>query len=75
MAHDLDRPAQLLWHADPVEAPRDWSGAEAFPALRQALEAAVERIHEGPWIRVDGRVLPPSEVDDLWKETFRSRSD
>ena len=75
MAHDLERPAELIWHADPVTPPDAWSGAEAFPTFRQALEAAVEPLHDGPWIRVDGDILAPAEVDDLWKEPFRDRSD
>ena len=75
MAHHLDSPAQLLFGADPIQEPGEWAAAERFNTLREALEAAVDRMAEHPWIRVGNRVIAPPDVDDLWKEAFRPLSD
>jgi hypothetical protein len=75
MPHDLQAPAELMFAADAVQEPADWSRAEQFQTLRQALEAAAGRVGEHPWIRAANQIIAPPEVDDLWKEAFRSRSD
>ena len=75
MAYDLEQPARLLLHGNSVTAPQDWSGAEAFSTFKEALEAAVDRMQAAPWILTGGQTLSPAEIDDLWKELFRSRSD
>jgi hypothetical protein len=75
MAHDLEKPSRLLFQADALHEPKDWEQAEAFPSLREALEAAVDRMADGPWIKASGKTLRPAEIEDLWKEVFRSRSD
>ena len=75
MAHDMEQPARLKLHQDRLDPPRDWSGAQEFATFTEALEAAVERMDSGPWIQAGGRTLSPPEIDDLWKELFRSRSD
>ena len=75
MPHDLDSPARLTFGADPLHEPQDWSNAEQFGTLRQALEAAAGRMGEHPWIRAGEQVIAPPDVDDLWKEAFRPLSD
>ncbi len=75
MNYDLEAPAQLLFAGDALDAPADWTGAEDIPTLRQALEAAVGRIDEAPWIRSGGTTFKPADVDALWKEAFRPLSD
>ena len=64
-----------MLHKDPVTPPQDWGGATEYPTLTQAVEAAVDRMEDGPWIHSDGQTLSPAEIDDLWKELFRARSD
>ena len=75
MPPDLDMPAQLLFTGDAVQPPADWSRAEEYGTLREALEAAVERIADAPWIRTGGETIKPADLDDLWKEAFRPLSD
>ncbi len=75
MPHDLESPAKLKLGMDAAQEPQDWSDAEQFPTLRQALEAAVDRMAEHPWIRAGGKTIAPPDVDDLWKEAFRPLSD
>ena len=75
MAHDQEQRARLKLHPDATTAPQDWSDAIEYPTLTHALEAAVDRMAENPWIRSSERTLSPAEIDDLWKEMFRSRSD
>ena len=75
MAYDLGKPAQLKFTGEPVQAPADWSDAEDFASLRMALEAAVERIGDGPWIRTGGETIKPTDIEDLWKGAFRPLSD
>ena len=75
MAHHLDSPAQLLFGADQTQESTEWATAERFDTLREALEAAVDRMAEHPWIRVGDQVIAPPDVDDLWKEAFRPLSD
>jgi hypothetical protein len=75
MALDPEQRAQLKLDGDPLTAPRDWSDAVEYPTLTQALEAAVDRMADTPWIRSGEQTLSPAQIDDLWKELFRSRSD
>jgi hypothetical protein len=75
MSESPNEPAELAFSGDAQSAPADWESAEQFPSLRAALEAAVDRMDQHPWIRVAGRIIAPPDVDDLWKETFRARSD
>lgn len=75
MAHDPESPAQLKLGGNPLQEPEDWSDAEQFTTLRGALEAAVDCMSQHPWIRAGDEVIAPPDVDDLWKELFRSRSD
>lgn len=75
MPYDPNLPAELVLSQDATAAPRDWGSAEKFSTLREALEAAVDKTAEHPWIRTADGVISPAEVDDLWKEIFRVRSD
>ena len=75
MAYDLDSPAQLMLGSETLAEPQSWDDAEHFATLREALEAAVDRMGQHPWIRTGGQVIAPHDVDDLWKEAFRGRSD
>ncbi len=75
MPYDLDSPAQLKPGIDALQEPQDWSDAEEFDTLRQALEAAAGRAGEHPWIRAGGQIISPPDVDDLWEEAFRPLSD
>jgi hypothetical protein len=70
MQHDFDAPAELKWHRDEEEEPEDWSGAIAFPTLRQALEAIVNGAPQTghPWLRCGLQIYAPHEVEDLWRE-------
>ena len=75
MAEDLDGRAWLKLSENAGAAPQDWSDAEEFPTLREALEAAVERTADAPWVRTEERVIGPGELQDLWKTVFRPLSD
>jgi hypothetical protein len=75
MAQDPKQPARLRFNGDLLSAPPDWGDAVEYPTLTQALEAAVDRMEDGPWIQSGERTLSPAAIDDLWKELFRSRSD
>ena len=75
MPHDLHAPAQLKFGQDSVHPPQDWGDADTFETLREALEAAAGRVADHPWIRAGNRIIAPPDVDDLWKEAFRARSD
>ncbi len=75
MLHRLDDPAQLKFTREPTNAPDDWTDAEEFATLREALEAAVGRIADAPWIRTGGETIKPADIDDMWKEAFRPLSD
>lgn len=70
MQHDFNASAEVKWHFEEEEAPDDWSGAVAFPTLREALEAIVNGTPQTghPWVRGAGRIFSPHEVEDLWRE-------
>ncbi len=70
MQHDFDAPAEVKWHLDEEEAPGEWTGASAFPTLRQALDAIVNGTPQTghPWVKCRARIYAPHEVEDLWRE-------
>ena len=70
MNRDFNAPSEVKWHPDEEEAPEDWSGAVAFPTLREALEAIVNGTPQTghPWVRCGLQVFAPHEVEDLWRE-------
>ena len=71
MSHDLSAPAEVMWHLDEEEAPEDWSGAVGFPTLREALAAVFTGAPQTghPWIRCEGHILPPHDIEALWLES------
>ena len=70
MQRDFDAPAQVRWHGDEEQGPDDWSGATNFATLRDALDSIVNGTPQTghPWVRCGGKVYPPHEVEDLWRE-------
>lgn len=67
---DFSTPAELKWHLDEEEPPEDWWDAISFPTLREALGAVVHGTPQTghPWIRCEGRVVGPQEVETLIRE-------
>jgi hypothetical protein len=66
----LDAPAQVIWHSHEEDPPTSWAEATSFPSVREALNAIVNGTPRTghPWVRSEGQVFAPHQVEDLWRE-------